>query len=161
MANVVLGIDPGLSGAIAALHMDSGKLISVFDMPTFERRGSKKAVREINDQELTNLIVAMAPSFGVIEAVSAMPGQGVTSMFRMGAAFGTAKGVMAGLGIPFVAVHPATWKKGMKLSGDKALSRQMATRQWPDMSKSFARVKDDGRAEAALLALWFQRGGHR
>jgi crossover junction endodeoxyribonuclease RuvC len=157
MAKVILGVDPGLSGALAAVSLETGKLIAVYDMPTFSKKGSKKTINEINDQELAYLVGIIEPSLAVVEGVNAFPGQGVTSMFRLGAAYGTIKGVLAGMGIPFVTAHPATWKKDMRLSGDKALSRQTATRQWPDMSTHFKRVKDDGRAEAALLALWLQR----
>lgn len=157
MAQVILGVDPGLSGALAAVSLSTGKLIAVYDMPVFSKKGSgKKMVNEINDQQLAHLIGCISPTIAVIEQIGAMPGQGVTSMFRMGAAFGTIKGVLAGLSIPFTTVHPATWKKQMKLTKDKALSRQIASREWPDMAKSFARVKDDGRAEAALLAKWLR-----
>lgn len=161
MAKVILGVDPGLSGALASVSLETGKLIAVYDMPIFSKKGSKKAINEINDQELAFLVGTINPYLAVVEAVSAMPGQGVTSTFRLGAAFGTIKGVLAGIGTPFVTIHPATWKKEMRLSGDKAMSRQMATRTWPDMSKHFSRVKDDGRAEAALLALWLRNNQAR
>lgn len=156
MAKVILGIDPGLSGALAAISMETGKLLEVHDMPIFSKKGSKKTINEINDQDLAFLIGCLDVHIAVVEQVSAMPGQGVTSMFRLGAAFGTIKGVLAGMGVPFLTVHPAKWKKEMRLSGDKAMSRQLATRTWPENSSSFKRVKDDGRAEAALLAKWLR-----
>jgi crossover junction endodeoxyribonuclease RuvC len=159
MGKVILGVDPGLSGALAAVSLETGKIISVFDMPIFSKKGSKKTINEINDQELAFLIGCFDVHIAVVEQVSALPGQGVTSMFRLGSAFGTIKGVLAGLGVPFITVHPAKWKKDMRLSGDKAMSRQLASRVWPDTSHEFRRVKDDGRAEAALLAKWLRDQG--
>jgi crossover junction endodeoxyribonuclease RuvC len=93
-----------------------------------------------------------------VEQVGAMPGQGVSSMFAFGEAFGLAKGVLAGLGIPLQVVTPARWKRDMRLNTGKDSARAMAAARWPQHAGEFRRVKDDGRAEAALIALWGLKG---
>jgi crossover junction endodeoxyribonuclease RuvC len=90
----------------------------------------------------------------VVELVNAMPGQGVTSMFAFGHAFGLACGVLAGMGIPCELITPAKWKRDLKVNPGKDGSRLMAMTLWPEHAGEFKRVKDDGRAEAALIAKW-------
>jgi crossover junction endodeoxyribonuclease RuvC len=90
----------------------------------------------------------------LIEKVHAMPGQGVSSMFSFGRAAGIVEGVLAGLSVPFELIPPATWIKSMRTFGGKDGSRQRAQELFPDYAHLFARKKDDGRAEAALLACY-------
>jgi len=146
---MIIGIDPGLSGAIAFMS-DEGYLIGVADMPTIDVGGKKK----VSPQMLVSLLedyddVKMV----VIEEVGAMPGQGVTSMFNFGYSAGILAGVCAGLRMPMTFYRPAVWKRAAGVPADKGAARQMAQRLWPG-SRDFDRVKDDGRAEAALLARW-------
>ena len=90
----------------------------------------------------------------VLEQVSAMPGQGVSSTFRFGQNFGAVQMAIAGHGYVSHLVTPVTWKKHFKLSRDKGVSRSLAMDRFPNQAEKFSRVKDDGRAEAALLALY-------
>lgn len=92
----------------------------------------------------------------VVEQVGAMPGQGVSSMFAFGQAFGLALGVLAGLGVATVTVTPAAWKRDLRLCAGKDAARLRAAQLWPAQAAEFRRVRDDGRAEAALLAHWLR-----
>lgn len=146
---MILGIDPGLNGALAWVTEDSGHLITTIDMPTIEVLGKKR----VSPQMLTAEIELRRASLAVIEETSAMPGQGVTSMYNFGLSAGLVIGVVAALKIPIVMYRPAVWKRQAGVPADKGAARQMAQRYWPG-SRAFDRVKDDGRAEAALLARW-------
>lgn len=152
---LVIGVDPGKSGAIAVLDRQ-GRLYDVHDMPVVGPIISAALLSEVVHNYIDPLSL---PPYGtaVIEDVHAMPKQGVSSVFSFGRALGVVEGVMAGEGLALVYVSPAKWKKAMGLSADKGVSRRRAIEQWPHMAKSFARVKDDGRAEAALIALWWIR----
>lgn len=146
---MIVGIDPGISGALAWLSDEGGHLISTMDMPTIEVRGKKK----VSPQILTSELAGRRPLLAVIEEVGAMPGQGVTSTWTFAYSAGILLGVCAGLGIPTVFYRPAVWKRAAGVPADKGAARQMAQRLWPG-ARDFDRVKDDGRAEAALLARW-------
>lgn len=150
----ILGIDPGISGAIALL--EGRVLVDVFDMPIIETQAGKKKKRRISPEMLVAELEKYAGSIDAayIEEVHAMPGQGVTSMFTFGEAFGLARGVLAGMKIPTRRVMPATWKRAMRLPQGKDSSRGMAAQLWPSSAAAFKRQRDDGRAEAALIALW-------
>lgn len=148
MTKRILGIDPGASGAMALL--DGDVLVRVADMPTIMVKGRSKVL----PGGVVDLIVAWKPDQIALEDVGAMPGQGVTSMFSFGRSVGILEGVIAALGYPLVMVRPATWKRAAGVPADKDAARLMATRLWPDQSAMFSRKKDDGRAEAALLARW-------
>lgn len=154
MSAIILGVDPGLSGAAAFVNSD-GKMLDCFDLPV---AGEGKSAR-IDAANLANLIRAVAPARAVVELVGAMPGQGVSSMFRFGQATGVVAGVLGALGIPVEWVPPARWKKTMRLGSDKEGSRLRALETWPEHAKEFARKKDHGRAEAALIALFGVKGG--
>jgi crossover junction endodeoxyribonuclease RuvC len=93
----------------------------------------------------------------VLERTSAMPGQGVSSMFSMGDSFGAIRGVLAAKGIPTELISPAKWKKAMGLSSDKEISRTMAIQLFPEQSIHFQRRRDHNRSEAALLGYWAWR----
>lgn len=152
---MILGIDPGISGALAWVDND-GYLIATHDVPVVEVVGKKK----VSPQILTALIETRLPRLVVVEDVGAMPGQGVTSMFGFGYSAGVIAGVVAGLKLPIVLYRPATWKRQAGVPADKGAARQMAQRFWPG-ARDFDRVKDDGRAEAALLARWVALKGEK
>ena len=145
----LLGIDPGAGGALAWVSPDGG-LIAVVDMPIIEVRGKKRVCAASLAALLTGRPVARV----VIEGVGGMPGQGVGSTFAFGYAAGLCEGVATGAGLPVEIVRASVWKRRAGLSADKGVARQMASRLWPAASGEFKRVRDDGRAEAALMAHW-------
>ena len=144
----VWGIDPGLNGAIALFDMMEGHL-EVFDMPIMEI----KKKRQVNPQLLTDILEQHnAPVF--IEQVGARPGQGVSSMFNFGKSYGICLGVSAGLKLPTTTITPLVWQRALKVEKGKDGNRLRATQIFPNFSSLFARKKDDGRADAALLAYY-------
>jgi crossover junction endodeoxyribonuclease RuvC len=140
-----MGLDPGASGAVAFYYPNSPQLISAYDVPLVDK--------QINAAALYDLIRNYGPALAVVEIVHAMPKQGVSSSFNFGKSYGTALGVVGSLKIPTVHVSPTKWKKYFALSADKEEARFLAISKWPD-SVHFRRKKDNGRAEAALLALY-------
>jgi crossover junction endodeoxyribonuclease RuvC len=140
----IVGIDPGLSGAIAFYFPGIPTRVSAEDMPV--------VAGELNAAGLADRIRKMRPDVAVIERVGAMPGQGVSSTFKFGASFGVVCGVLAALEIPCHRVSPAVWKKYFKLPVEKEQSRALALRLFPATADHFSRKKDHGRAEAALIA---------
>lgn len=140
----ILGIDPGVSGAIAFYFSETPDRIAVEDVPV--------VAGEISAAVLAARIKTFGPSIAIIERVSAMPKQGVVSMFNFGVSFGQARGVIGALGIPLHYVTPSKWKKHFRLSSDKDESRKLAQHLFPSCATSFALKKHDGRAEAALIA---------
>ena len=152
MSGIILGIDPGLHGAIACLSLDRG-LVKVARMPTVKVTVGKVSKTRIACQELARFIIEQKPQHAFLEAVHAMPGQGVTSMFTFGQAFGQIEGVLAALRVPVTYVTPTSWKREMQVGRDKSSSRMRAIQLWPAHAGSFVRVKDDGVAEAALIGL--------
>lgn len=151
----IIGIDPGAAGAVAIIE-DTGKLVHVFEMPAVEVIVGGKAKRRVSPEMLAAELelYAYQGARAVIEQVGAMPSQGVTSMFAFGESFGLAKGVLAGMKIPTITVTPSKWKKAMQLNAGKDGSRAKAAQLWPASAGEFKRVKDDGKAEAALIAEW-------
>ena len=150
-----LGIDPGQTGALALINHD-GRLVDVWDMPVVDKRVSPVLLADI----ITELDYGRefgAKLVAVVEQVASMPGQGVASTFKFGTSYGIVLGVIASRHLETIHVTPAKWKREMGLSKDKGVSRRKAIDRWPAMARWFARVKDDGRAEAALLALWAQQ----
>ena len=148
---MILGIDPGASGALAWLD-DDGHLVDVADMPTMTITVGKAAKREIDCHALADLIVRRKVDHVWIEKVHAMPGNGATSMFAFGRAFGHCEMAVIALGRPLSYVTPQAWAKSTGTGKGKDASRLRACQLWPESSHLFARVKDDGRAEAALIA---------
>jgi crossover junction endodeoxyribonuclease RuvC len=152
----IIGIDPGANGAVAILESDTGRLVQVFDMPNVEITVGGKNKKRVapyllaDELRLYNVLGTRA----IVEHVAAMPGQGVSSMFAFGHAFGLAMGVLAGMGITADLVTPAKWKRDLKVNTGKDGSRMLAMTLWPEHAGEFKRVKDDGRAEASLLAHW-------
>jgi crossover junction endodeoxyribonuclease RuvC len=148
---MILGIDPGAAGAIAWLSL-TGELLAVEDMPAAHVLIGTKARLRVSAPMLAALIRETMPTAAFVEKVGAMPGQGTASMFSFGFSAGLVDGVLDGLGIPTTYVTPQSWKKAAGLTSDKSAVRLRAAQLWPDMARHFARVKDDGRAEAALIA---------
>ena len=144
----IMGIDPGISGAVAFYFPDQRAGISAYDVPIVGK--------EINASALFDLIHQYAPDLAVIEIVHSMPKQGVASSFNFGMSYGIAKGVVGSLHIPTINVAPTKWKKHFGLTADKEQARALAISTWP-FSEHFRRKKDNGRAEAALLALYGAR----
>lgn len=140
----LMGVDPGVSGALAFYFPARPERVAVYDMPAVDK--------EVNAVGVQKLIRDFRPVGAVVELVGARPGQGVSSMFKFGLAFGVVRGVIAAESVPMIFVTPAKWKKHFSLNADKEKSRALALQTWPVCGDAFSRVKDDGRAEAALLA---------
>jgi len=149
---LILGIDPGASGAVAVL--DGPALVAVHDMPTKKVKVSGKMKTRIDSRALYEALHDYQVTHVFLEQVSAMPGQGVSSMFAFGRATGIAEGVAATKSKELIEVRPQVWKKHFGLDGHKDGSRDAAMERWPGMASYFQRKKDDGRAEAALIGLW-------
>ena len=138
----IIGIDPGLSGAIAIL--ENNKVLNIFDIPVMSE--GKKNKRQLNSALLVNFLkeninkeeeVAV-----VVEQVNAMPGQGVTSMFNFGQTFGAIKGICAALELPIYFVRPSKWKKHFELiNSSKDASRTKVIQMYPNLSKDLAKKK--------------------
>jgi crossover junction endodeoxyribonuclease RuvC len=150
---LILGIDPGTTGALAWLS-DTGVLIEVVDMPTIEIKVGKSKRQRVNPALVAHLFAKRRPDTVVLEEVASQPNDGAIAAFTFGRSFGVLEGVIAALHIPVVMVRPPVWKKDMRLTADKGYARMRATQYWPGAADMFLRVKDDGRAEAALLARW-------
>lgn len=149
-----IGIDPGLSGAIAFFDTAEGHL-SIIDMPTFEVKRNNKTKREVSPSGVAHALSLARKVDGVIlERVGAMPGQGVTSVFSFGRSVGIIEGVLSAEHIPMTIVPPQEWQKAAGVRGGKDGSRQRACELFPNYANLFARKKDDGRADAALMA-WY------
>ena len=148
-----LGIDPGLSGALALL----GPEIEIFDIPTVQRVVAGKNKRQLDAHALAAWLEIHSSRIAnaVIERVGAMPGQGVTSSFSFGWTAGSIYQACCSAGIKVEFVAPVVWKRKFGLLGQgKDASRAEASRRFPRSSHLWSRAKDDGRAEAALLALY-------
>lgn len=149
MTQRVLGVDPGISGGLALLDVDLGLLV-VRDMPVVTVGKS----RLLSEGELTRIIGNWEPTIAWVERVHSMPKQGVASTFSFGMNYGLVRGVLAGLRVRTLLVTPQEWKRLFRLGADKRESRVKAALLFPSNAGDFAKVKDDGRAEAALLALF-------
>lgn len=150
---MILGIDPGLSGALALLSPE-GNVLAIEDMPTIEVVINGKKRRNMPPVALANTIRILAPQKAFLENVGVRPGEGAVGAFSFGRNLGQIEGVLAALQIPTTLVHPATWKRRMNIPADKGGARMKAMALFPDKVDLFKRVKDDGRAESALLAYY-------
>tara|TARA_A100001011_G_scaffold65376_1_gene66353 strand:- start:6982 stop:7479 length:498 start_codon:yes stop_codon:yes gene_type:complete len=153
---IVFGIDPGVSGALSIYQYK--KLKEVIDMPTMSE--GKKNKKQINAAQLTleirNRINELQDTAVVIEHVTAMPGQGVTSMFNFGQSFGVIKGICSALTLPIYFVRPVKWKKHFNLIGSsKDASRTKAIELFPNFSNDMAKKKDANKADAILIGRYF------
>jgi len=153
---IIVGIDPGLSGAVVFLNTIDRQL-DIYDMPTVEvtRNGKKK--RELSAQLLSNVLSAHVVNGAYLERVNAMAGQGVSSVFSFGRSSGIVEGILAAYDITTTLVTPQTWQKSMEVRGGKDGSRERAMQLFPTHAAMFARVKDDGRADAALMAAYGEK----
>lgn len=152
---MIIGIDPGISGAIAAVDAH-GRLLWVEDMPIRDSGKQSRKQNEVDGAALGRLLRlhVMDIDRACVESVHAMPAQGVSSMFSMGETCGVIRGVLEALCVPVVRVQPQAWKRAFGLlRASKDQSRAEAIRLFP-ASGDFGRKKDHGRAEAALIARW-------
>lgn len=151
----VIGIDPGISGAIA--FFEDGVLDCVVDMPTLKIASGKTMKSHISAVTLVDILEGWSPNEAhvVTERVHARPGQGVSSMFNFGRSAGIIEGVVAALRMPHTYVTPAAWTKAVGRAAGKDASRMRAMELFPSKAELFKRAKDDGRADAALIAYWY------
>ena len=152
----IIGIDPGLSGAIAVL--ENNKVLNIFDIPVMPE--GKKNKRQLNSALLVSLLKENISNNEevsvVVEQVNAMPGQGVTSMFNFGQTFGAIKGICAALNLPIYFVRPSRWKKHFELiNSSKDSSRTKAIEMYPKLSHQLSKKKDVNKSDAILIARFF------
>ena len=156
---LIIGIDPGVSGSIC--FFKDGKILDVIEMPTMNE--GKKNKKQVNGAQIYNEITKRIDDKSdlnnirvVIEHVTAMPGQGVTSMFNFGQSFGILKGICSAMQIPMFFVRPAKWKKYFNLiNSEKDASRTRAIEIFPYFSSNLSKKKDSNKADAILLASYF------
>ena len=155
---LIIGIDPGISGSICFL--EDGIIKDVLEMPTMTE--GKKNKKQVNGSQIYNEISFRIKTYEkknikvVIEQVSAMPGQGVTSMFNFGQSFGILKGICSAMQLPIYFVRPAKWKKYFNLiNSEKDASRTRAIEIFPYFSKELAKKKDSNKADAILIASFY------
>lgn len=150
MTDYYIGIDPGITGAIAVLDSNA-KFVTLIDMPVMAKgKGHSKIKNQVNPVALYESLAPYKSSIALLEQVNAMPAQGVSSMFSLGDTFGSIRSVLATLYIPVELVSPQTWKKFYKLPADKEIARAKAIQLFPEAS--LHRKKDSDRAEALLMA---------
>ena len=157
---LIIGIDPGISGSIC--FFEDGKILDVINMPTMT--DGKKNKKQVNGSQIYNEISKRIKKTGdqnirvVIEQVSAMPGQGVTSMFNFGQSFGVLKGIFSAMQIPMDFVSPVKWKKHFNLiNTQKDSSRTKAIEFFPYISHKLSRKKDANKADAILIASFYYK----
>ena len=155
---LIIGIDPGISGSIC--FFENGKVIDIVEMPSMAE--GKKNKKQVNGSQIYNEISSRIKKINkgdikvVIEQVSAMPGQGVTSMFNFGQSFGVLKGVCSAMQLSVYFVRPAKWKKYFNLiNSEKDASRTKAIEIFPYISSQLSKKKDANKADAILLASFF------
>ena len=155
---LVIGIDPGISGSIC--FFQDGKIIDVVEMPTMT--DGKKNKKQVNGSQIFNEISERIKKIDkkdikvIIEQVSAMPGQGVTSMFNFGQSYGILKGICSAMQLPMYFVRPAKWKKYFNLiNSEKDASRTKAIEIFPYFSAQLSRKKDNNKADAILIASFY------
>ena len=155
---LIIGIDPGISGSIC--FFQDGKIIDVVEMPTMTE--GKKNKKQVNGSQIFNEISDRIRKLDkkyirvIIEQVSAMPGQGVTSMFNFGQSFGILKGICSAMQLPMYFVRPAKWKKYFNLiNSEKDASRTKAIEIFPYFSSHLSRKKDSNKADAILIASFY------
>ena len=155
---LVIGIDPGITGSIC--FFQDGKIIDLIEMPNMA--DGKKQKKQVNGAQIYNEILLRTKNVEkknikvVIEHVSAMPGQGVTSMFNFGQSFGVLKGICSAMQLSMYFVRPAKWKRFFNLiNAEKDASRTKAIEIFPYISTELSRKKDANKADAALIASFF------
>ena len=155
---LIIGIDPGISGSIC--FFEDGKILDVLEMPTMT--DGKKNKKQVNGAQIYNEISIKIRGIEkqnlrvIIEQVSAMPGQGVTSMFNFGQSFGILKGICSAMQLPMYFVRPAKWKKYFGLiNSEKDASRTKAIEMFPYFSSQLSKKKDSNKADAILIASFY------
>ncbi len=155
---LIIGIDPGISGSIC--FFEDGKILDVFEMPTMT--DGKKNKKQVNGAQIYNEISSKIMGIEkqnlrvIIEQVSAMPGQGVTSMFNFGQSFGILKGICSAMQLPMYFVRPAKWKKYFGLiKSEKDASRTKVIEMFPYFSSQLSKKKDSNKADAILIASFY------
>ncbi len=154
---LIIGIDPGISGSIC--FFKNGKILEVLEMPTMTE--GKKNKRQVNGAQIYNEILKRVEGDKneirvIIEQVSAMPGQGVTSMFNFGQSYGILKGICSAMQLPMFFVRPARWKKYYNLiNSQKDASRTKAIEIFPYFSSQLSKKKDSNKADAILIASFY------
>ena len=156
---LIISIDPGINGAIC--FFENGEIKDVIDMPTMAE--GKKNKRQVNGHQIYNEFLSRIKNYDkknivvVVEQVSAMPGQGVTSMFNFGQSFGVIKGVCAAMQLSIFFVRPAKWKKHFELiNSQKDSSRTKAIEMFPNISSILSKKKDLNKADAILIASFYE-----
>ena len=152
----IIGIDPGIQGALAIL--DNEKVIDIVDLPVMS--DGKKNKKQLNGAYLSDYlkkhILNIENTVVVVEQVNAMPGQGVTSMFNFGQTFGVIKGICAALKIPIYFVRPSKWKKHFDLiRSSKDASRTKVIEMYPSLSNLLSKKKDVNKSDAILIARFY------
>ena len=155
---LIIGVDPGVSGSICFFR--DGKILDVIEMPVMNE--GKKSKKQVNGAQIYNEISKKINSNPetkirvVIEHVTAMPGQGVTSMFNFGQSFGVLKGICSAMRLPMFFVRPAKWKRYYNLiNSEKDASRTRAIEIFPDFSSQLSKKKDSNKADAILIASFY------
>ena len=155
---LIIGIDPGISGSIC--FFEDGKILEVIEMPVMTE--GKKNKKQVNGAQIYNEFLKRINKKKddkirvVIEQVSAMPGQGVTSMFNFGQSFGILKGICSAMQLPMFFVRPAKWKKYYNLiNSQKDASRTRAIEIFPYFSTQLSKKKDSNKADAILIASFY------
>ena len=154
---LIIGIDPGISGSIC--FFEDGKIIEVIEMPVMTE--GKKNKKQVNGAQIYNEFLKRINNKDdeirvVIEQVSAMPGQGVTSMFNFGQSYGILKGICSAMQLPMFFVRPAKWKKYFNLiNSQKDASRTRAIEIFPYFSTQLSKKKDSNKADAILIASFY------
>lgn len=148
---IIVGIDPGLDGAVASIDTDSMGAI-VYDMPTFTKKEGRSVKRKVDGRALARTLQLMTPDRVFVEKVGAMPNQGVTSMFNFGFSAGIVNGAVSALEIDPTYLTPQAWQKLAKAGGSKDRSRERAMKLFPNIAGLFDRKKDNGRSDAVLIA---------
>jgi hypothetical protein len=152
--NKIIGIDIGSKGALALLS-PTGDLLEIEDMPILRDGPANRP--NVNAPLLASIVYRWQATTAFVEFVSARPGEGATGAFSFGRSKGVIEGVCAAAGLPVAFITPSSWKRAIGIppgkDGAKDAARSEAIRRWPGQAGLFARVKDDGRAEAALIAV--------
>ena len=151
---IILGVDCGLSGALAIL---GGGAVSVFDMPTFELKRGKTKKRELDGQNLLRIIAESGADHVFIEQAQGMPKQSAYATGIFFQTYGTVLGIVIAKQMPYTVVHPLTWKRALGVPSEKDGARARASQLLPHGATQWPLKKHDGRAEAALLALYGSR----
>jgi crossover junction endodeoxyribonuclease RuvC len=151
----IIGIDVGAAGALALITRGGGSLIEVADMPVLRDGPANRA--SVNAPLLADILARWQARAAFVEFVGARPGEGAVGAFAFGRSRGVIEGCCGALGITVAFLTPPSWKRAVGIppgrDGAKDAARAEAIRRWPDQAALFARVKDDGRAEAALIAI--------